>query len=268
MDHEGISGTYDWENEKEDAKRMTRDLNIVLNTIKEDDIYREIDSIVVADSHGGGKNLSISNIECEKAYLVSGANRNEFMMQGLDDTFDACFLIGYHSRGGEPGAILDHTYSNRAVKSIRINDKLCGETEINSYFAGYFNIPVILVSGDDKLEKQVYKFFDSDFPYALVKKGISKCSSILFPDVISRANLEDNTLKALDILKNSQHKRYIRRIEDIVKFSITFKDSIYAYNASIIPWVSLIGGDTIEFELKDYRDAFRLLGALLVLSRG
>lgn len=268
IDLEGISGIYQWGDEKDDAKRMVRDLNIVLRTIKEHDIWNDIESIVVADSHGFGRNIAISDLEIEKTYLIGGARRIDFMMQGLDSSYDACLLIGYHSRAGVAGGILDHSYSNRAVKEVRVNGRICGETEINAYLAGYYEVPVIFSSGDDILQNQIIEFYDKGFPYALVKKGISKDSAMIFPEDLSKKNLTYAVKESLNLLKSGQAKKYLRKAKNPVSFSVKFKDSSQAYSASLLPFVTLINGDTIEFVMEDYRDSFRLFEALLVMARG
>lgn len=268
IDLEGISGIYRWGDEKEDAKRMLRDLKIVLNTLATESIWGEIDSVIISDSHGAGNNLSISDLDIDKVHLIGGHYRHDFMVHGIDDSFDACFFIGYHSMAGGIGAVLDHSYSNKAVDEVKINGRVCGETEINAYMAGYYGVPVIFISGDDKLQGQVLSFYDEGFPYALVKKGISKESSLLFSESLSLNNLVKSTKKAINILNDNQHRKYIRKIENKVSFSVRFKDSIFAYNASILPFVRLTNSNTVEFTLNDYKDSFRLFSALLVLARG
>ncbi len=268
IDLEGASGIFRWGDEKEDAGRMVRDLNIVLNTIKNDDIWKDIERIVVADSHAFGKNIHISEIENDKTWLISGSHRTDYMMEGLSREFTACLFIGYHSRVGEAAAILDHTYSGSTVKEVKINGRICGETEINAFLAGYYDVPVIFASGDDKLQKQISDFYGNEFPYALVKYGIAKDAAMLLSEGDSRKSLVSAAEKAIKILKSGSQDRYIRKAESPVKFSVRFKDSLHAYNASIIPFVEYASGDTLEFTMKDYRDAFRLFEALVSLARG
>ena len=58
----------------------------------------EATEIIVADSHGHMRNLLADELH-EDALLVRGSPRPGTMMEGLDETFDAAFLIGYHSNG-------------------------------------------------------------------------------------------------------------------------------------------------------------------------
>ena len=48
------------------------------------------------------------------------------MMQGLDDTFDAVFFVGYHgSISGRPST-LSHTYNPEVFAAARVNGELGG----------------------------------------------------------------------------------------------------------------------------------------------
>jgi len=52
-------------------------------------------------------------------------------------------------RGVYP-SILEHTYSSRVVYNLFMNNKLVGETGINAAIAGYYDVPVALVTEDKK----------------------------------------------------------------------------------------------------------------------
>src|SRR5258705_4788538 len=77
------------------------------------------------------------------------------MMQGIDESVDGVMFIGYHARNGSPNAILDHTWSSRTVANVWLNDVLTGEYGLNAAVAGHFDVPVIMVSGDQTACSQV-----------------------------------------------------------------------------------------------------------------
>src|SRR5207237_277560 len=56
--------------------------------------------IVVNDSHGQMRNLVAAELH-PKAKLIQGRFKPLFMAEGLDATFAACLLLGYH---GGPGS--------------------------------------------------------------------------------------------------------------------------------------------------------------------
>ncbi len=77
------------------------------------------------------------------------------MMQGIDESVDAVFFVGYHARNGSANAILDHTWSSRTVSNVWLNDLLTGEYGLNAAVAGHFGVPVIMASGDQTACRQM-----------------------------------------------------------------------------------------------------------------
>lgn len=86
--------------------------------------------VVVNDSHGSMRNIIADSLN-PKASLVTGSPKPLLMMQGIDGTFDACILAGYHAKAGTASAILDHTISGGAMRSIKINGQELPELGIN-----------------------------------------------------------------------------------------------------------------------------------------
>src|SRR5947209_3450300 len=70
--------------------------------------------VVVNDAHARMTNLLPEALDA-RARLVSGHYKPLYMLQGLDDSFDAAFFIGYHGSIGEPEAILSHTYNPSTI---------------------------------------------------------------------------------------------------------------------------------------------------------
>src|SRR5262249_6399708 len=104
--------------------------------------------IVVNDAHGTMRNFPPDEIHGEASYL-SGAHKPLYMMEGLDESFDAILFIGYHgSVGGHP-ALLSHTYNPRAIWEVRMASGTVGESALNGLVAAHYNVPIALVSGDD-----------------------------------------------------------------------------------------------------------------------
>lgn len=52
---------------------------------------------------------------------------------------------------------MDHTYSGGRVHKFWINDKEMNESLINAAYAGYYNISVTLVIGDNALYEELNK---------------------------------------------------------------------------------------------------------------
>ena len=86
----------------------------------------------------------------EAAHLVGGGPHNP-RFPGLDHSFAGVLLIGYHAMAGTEAAVLDHTYDSQRIRSIAINGQQMGEVELDALWAGRLGVPVLMVSGDDKV---------------------------------------------------------------------------------------------------------------------
>src|SRR4030095_14259847 len=110
--------------------------------------------VVVSDSHGNAQNLLIEKLP-KNILLVRGFPRPLTMMQGIDETFDGVIFIGYHSSTTNPSGVRAHTFSSARLADVRLNNVSMSEGSFNAAIAGHFNVPVIMVSGDDAAVKEV-----------------------------------------------------------------------------------------------------------------
>lgn len=127
---------------------------------------------LVNDSHGRMANLRPDQLAGEAAYL-SGRHKPLYMMQGLDESFDAIFFVSYHGSASRGPATLSHTYNPAAIAEVRLNDVLAGESGINSLVALGLGVPVVLVTGDQTTAAELRPFWP-DAHAAVVKKSVSR----------------------------------------------------------------------------------------------
>ena len=75
--------------------------------------------VLVSDSHGsnGSRNIIVEDLP-QECWLISGDSRPMAQVEGLDRSFAAVALVGYHTRHGLSG-VLDHTFSAREVYRIK-----------------------------------------------------------------------------------------------------------------------------------------------------
>ena len=108
------------------------------------------DDILVKDAHDSACNLQPRMLP-EDVRLFRGWGSTYFgMMAGLDESFDGVFFTGYHAWAGCPGNPLSHTMNGRN-NHVFLNGTLCSEFLINAYTAGYYGVPVALLTGDKAL---------------------------------------------------------------------------------------------------------------------
>ena len=128
---------------------MTQEVNAAIEAAVE----AGATEIVVSDSHGNGQNLLIEKLP-KNILLVRSWPRPLMMMQGIDETFGGAIFIGYHSGTTNPQGVRAHTISSARLADVRLNNISMPEAGINAAIAGHFNVPVIMVSGDDVAVKE------------------------------------------------------------------------------------------------------------------
>ena len=109
--------------------------------------------IVVSDSHGNGESLLMEKLP-KNITLVRSWPRPLMMMQGVDETFAGAIFIGYHSSTTNPTGVRAHTMSSATLADVQLNGVSVPEAGINAAIAGHFNVPVIMISGDDAAVKE------------------------------------------------------------------------------------------------------------------
>lgn len=104
--------------------------------------------ILVSDSHGNGENLLIDMFPKDVRIIRSWPRRLS-MMAGIDRTFDAAIFIGYHASTTNMQGVRAHTFSSARLTRVAVNGINMTEAAWNAAIAGHFNVPVVMISGDD-----------------------------------------------------------------------------------------------------------------------
>lgn len=261
-DLEGISGVVSREqtsSEGRDYQRARELMTGEVNAVVEGALAAGAKEIVVNDSHGPMTNLLIEKVH-PAATLITGAPKPLSMMQGTDSTFHAAIFVGYHARMGTHG-VLSHTISGAVVANVWVNDIAVGETGINAGLAGYFGVPVVLVTGDDVVCEEA----KSLLPWvhtATVKRAVNRNAARCLPPEKARQVLKEATARALSDVQNA--KPWLPASP--VTFKIEFKDSGLQANAARLPFVREVDPRTLSFTADDYLTAFAGLRSMISLA--
>jgi D-amino peptidase len=181
---EGTAGVVDWEQCVGDGPEAAAGRQLLLaevNAAIEGAMAGGATEIVVNDSHATMRNLPPGELSGQASY-ISGSHKPLYMMQGLDDSFDAVMFISYHGSIGAPAG-LSHTYNPRAVVEARIDGRVTGEAGINALVAAHFGVPVVLVTGDRCACEETATLIP-DVHEAVVKEHVSRLAAhSLHPEV-------------------------------------------------------------------------------------
>jgi D-amino peptidase len=196
------------------------------------------------------------------SHLISGDDKPLCMMQGIEGS-NAALFIGYHAKIGTIHAILDHTYYSATVNCVRINDTEVGETEINAILAGYFNVPVVFISGDQAVCHDAKSFIGDHLETAVVKKAIGRSAAECLHPEVSQQLIRKGVKKALNLLSRAKPLE----VKLPVKFEVEFFLTQMADQASIYPFAERIGGRTIKIQGKTVLEGYRSFISILELAK-
>jgi D-amino peptidase len=258
VDMEGISGLTYWkEKEEKIEKFMTDEVISVIEGIKEFDRDSEI---VICDSHSYGRNLDILKLP-KDVKVISGYPREFYMVSQIDEFFTCGMFIGYHAPVGTLNGGEDHTYSSSTIFEVKINGDVVGESEINGGFLGEYGVPVVLITGDDKLKEFSQKFFPKT-NFVVTKYSIGRFSANLFHPEYIHEILKEEVKNSLKNLNNVKPLIFDKPI----KIEITFINTLMAEFASLIPNSIRVDGRKVYFESNSYKEIYRFLMASLSLA--
>jgi D-amino peptidase len=174
-DIEGTAGIVDWEQvrapgaEYEIGREL---LTAEVNAAIDGAVEAGASHILVNDSHRTMYNLRPAELHHHASYL-SGRHKPLYMMEGLDATFDAVFMVAYHGAIGAERAILSHTYNPAAVWEARLNGIAVGESALNALVALHHGVPVVLITGDDATAEEAQPFLP-EVEAVVVKRSITR----------------------------------------------------------------------------------------------
>jgi D-amino peptidase len=149
----------------------------------------------VKDAHGKGANMRWDAFP-EAVRLVTGRT-GETRFPGLDSSFAALFLVGYHAQAGTPNAILDHTWSSANDTRFVFDGEEVGEIAVDAAIAGALGVPVALVGGDDKTAAEATQLLGA-IETAITKRAVTREGAICLPASAVRHIAETAALRAME----------------------------------------------------------------------
>jgi D-amino peptidase len=205
--------------------------------------------VVVWDGHDGSQTLSVATID-SRAKLIMGALSSTMLMERK---FAALAFVGQHARANSRGGVMAHSYSSLGIQNMLMNGKPVGEIETRTALAGWFNTPVIFLSGDQAAAEQLHAIVPGA-ETAVVKEGLSNYSCISLSADASRRLIRERAAAAMH--KLPQISPY--RIEGPVTFQIEYTSrSALGQDAGLRPGAEVIDARTIRFRAENFLKAWQ-----------
>jgi D-amino peptidase len=264
-DMEGVTGVVNWDQVTPGhyeyprfRKLMTQDVNAAIKGAYEGGATE----VIVADGHWNGTNILIEELD-PRARLNSSNAAPHAMMQGIDESVDGVIFIGYHARQGSPLAVCDHTWSSKCISNLWLNEVLVGEFGLNGALAGYYAVPVIMVSGDQTACSQTVELLGA-METAIVKQATSRYSAeCLAPEVTGKI-IAEAARRAVDKLKRRvSPEPFI--VDTPVLVTVDLMSSDMADRAVLIPGIQR-DGTRVSIEAADMNAAYSAFQAIDALA--
>lgn len=259
-DMEGVSGAasvrhidFDSQPEYGEAREsLTADVNAAVAGLK----AAGATEIIVVDGHGSG-NTTGPDILVEKllppAKMISRDRPFDIYMDSYDQSMDAIVAVAMHAGAGNQTGFLSHTYTIEDTQ-YKVNGIPFNESMILAMGAARFGIPLIMVSGDDQLEKEVHRFLPWA-KYAAVKHAVDRSKAEPLPrDEVNR-RLETAAREGLLALDSA-------RLPEITaapfRFALTFQDESQARNVARLEGTELASDPlTVQIRADDFEEGYR-----------
>ena len=244
----------------EGRRSLTADVNAAIAGLKAGGAAE----IVVVDGHGSGNSNEPDILVDQIAAPGTMHFRStpfDIYMDGYDHSIDAIVAIGMHAGAGNRAGFLAHTYSSHDIE-YRVNGVPFNETMILAMGAARLQIPVIMVSGDDQLERELRR----NLPwvrYATVKHAVSVGKAEPLPREEASRRIEAAARDALQSLAQMK----VMEFPGPYRFAAKFEEPSQAANAALWPGAELLGDQqTVQIRANDFEDGYRTSLRLLGLA--
>lgn len=256
-DMEGITGITSPEDVvrgETEYERGTDMLHGDVNAAIEGAFIGGASDVLVNDSHYHMRNLDRVRLD-DRANLVRGNTKHRSMMQGLTAEHDVAFFVGYHAKAGTPGGVLNHTILGHELIRLLINDQEVGELGWGAGLAALYNVPVGLVTGDDKTAAEAIDTLgEDDVETAVVKTGIDRFSAECLSPENAQEIIRESATRAVERAADDEFDQ--PSCETPVTIAAEWSATNHAHRAGGLPGVERIGGRTTSVTADTYDSAF------------
>lgn len=202
-DLEGISGVFNFTQTREKGspenllacEYFMGDLEAVIQGLRDGGATE----VVVLDGHGN--QAVVPHLMTPGATYITGRPRpGAGNLSLLDSSFSAMVMIGFHAMNGTPDGVLCHTQSSKTENRYWYNDMESGELVQNAVIAGYYGVPIVMVTGDEATCRESHRFFGDKIVTVSTKRGLAREAAQLYPFGETRKALYEGAKKAVSVI--------------------------------------------------------------------
>ena len=265
-DIEGITGLVSWSQcSRPDgksfdyafARRMiTHDVNAAIRGARKAGATQ----VVVKDSHGNSKNLLIEDLEPGTELISGHGNGIDGMMMGIDSTFDAAMLVGYHAMAGTLGGIMEHTITG-GVHRLFVNGIETGEMGLAAGVAGRYGVPIVTITSDSAGCREAEALIPGVIT-ASTKEGFGRYMGRLLHPSETGPAIEKAAHDGILNLAAIKPKAY----DEPTHIRVEFNRAEEADQCARLISISRANGYSVEGTYPTYKDAHQVTWNLMAMS--
>ena len=255
-DIEGTCGICDWaETELSKpayhgpfADQMTREVSAAADAALKSGV---VEDVLIKDAHDDARNIRPADLP-RGVRIIRGWQGGPCGMMSCVQECGAAAMTGYHSAAFSSGNPLAHTM-NTKNQFIKINGVTASEFLINTYYAAYYGIPVIFLSGDEALCETARELIPA-IETAPVMRGTGGAVISMHPQEAVEL-IRERMAAAL----RKDVKQCLISLPEHFDVQVQFKDYDRARRGGFYPGARQTDAKTIEFSHDDFYEIARFL---------
>lgn len=263
-DMEGLAGQDDWrtflfshpERYPEGQKMLAADLNAVIDGL----FAGGATQVDVVDAHGSGNpdpDVRRDLLDPRAKQVFRDKPFDPYVDITEPNTYDAIVAVAMHAKTGSHG-FASHTIT--LGMDMLINDKSITESEIVAYSWGRVGVPLIFVSGDDRLQNDLTIMPWLEF--VVTKKATSASTVELRPVDAVHAEMREKAARAVRNLSKAK----------VMTLATPMRAGLHAVPPASLASLKGIPGisyadETVTFTAPDFRAAYDGVIALVGAAR-
>jgi D-amino peptidase len=261
---EGLAGQDDWrtylfshpEKYPDGQKMLAADLNAVIDGL----FAGGATQVDVVDAHGSGNpepDVRRDLLDPRAGQVIRDQAFDPYVDLTAPNAYEAIVAVAMHAKTGSRG-FASHTIT--LGMDMLINDKSITESEIVGYSWGRVGVPVIFVSGDDRLQGDLAVMPWIEF--VVTKKATSASTVELRPVDVVHAEMRTKAARAVGNIANAK----------VMKLATPLRAGLHAVPpASLAPLKGIPGisyaDQAVTFIAPDFRAAYDGVLALVSAAR-
>ncbi len=200
-DLEGVGGVNNAEEQLLPGQRRYEESRKLLlgevNAAVEGALKAGASEVVIWDGHDGSRTLSIDEIHPRAQLLQGRLTPANYYLE--DERYEGIMFVGQHAMAAAKNGVLAHSQSFN-VQNIFINGQPVGEIGQVAAIAGYFNIPVIMLSGDQAACEELLVLQPKAETVA-VKRLAGKTSTLSISHAEAKTRIESSARRAVEHIR-------------------------------------------------------------------